>query len=313
MDMVESSSSLRPLKEPHKILNDYLGYLSLERGLADNTLKAYGCDLRHLIEYLEPMSTSLANVEESDLHQFLTMLHEIGITPRSQARMIASMRSFFKFLRLEGYIDTDPSVFIENPRLPRHLPDVLSVEEIDAMIACLDMTKAEGQRNRAIIETLYGCGLRVSELTELRISKIYADDGYIIVDGKGSKQRLVPICSSTMQEITRYIEERHILDIKPGHEDFLFLNRRGRKLTRVMIFYIIRDLAKLAGIEKTVSPHTLRHSFASHLLEGGANLRAIQEMLGHEDIGTTEIYLHFDKSMLHKELLLHHPLYSNRI
>lgn len=303
---------LRPAKSPALMLDDYIDYLSLERGLSKNTQMAYRNDISHLIQYIDGRNLTLCDVQERDLHEFLTILSEMGTQPRSQARRVAALRSFYKYLRIEGYIDVDPTRFIENPQLPRVLPDVLNVEEIDAMIGCIDMSKPEGQRNRAIIETLYGCGLRVSELTEMRISRIYHEDHYLIVEGKGSKQRLVPICDSTLQEIERYMEERCQNGVKSGNEDILFLNRRGAKLTRVMIFYIVKQLAELAGIHKNVSPHTLRHSFASHLLEGGANLRAIQEMLGHENIGTTEIYLHFDRSMLHKELLEHHPLYKGR-
>ena len=307
--MMAEGKYLRPLKALGDILDDYLAYLGMERGLSVNTLKGYGCDIRHFFEYLVVISKTPVDVEEDDLHQMLVAVSEMGVQPRTQARMIAALRSFYKFMRLEGYVDRNPASNIDMPRLAHVLPDVLNVDEIDAMIGCIDMSKAEGQRNRAIIEVLYGCGLRVSELTELRISRIYAEDKYLLVEGKGSKQRLVPMCDATLKEISSYLEDRARLDIKPGNEDILFLNRRGRKLTRVMIFYIIRDLAEQAGIKKRVSPHTLRHSFARHLLEGGANLRAIQEMLGHENIGTTEVYLHFDKTLLRKELMDHHPLY----
>lgn len=307
---MEGRDNLRPLKSPEKILKDYLNYLVLERGLSDNTMLAYGRDIRQLLEFLPSVGKNLANVEENDLHQILVMFGELGIQPSSQARFVAGLRSFFKFLRMEGYIERNPALYIELPRLPRHLPDVLTVDEIDAMIDCIDMNKAEGQRNRAIVEVLYGCGLRVSELVDFRISRIYSEDMYVVVEGKGSKQRVVPICQSTLDEINRYMDLRSEVDIKPGFEDVLFLNRRGRKLTRVMIFYIIKNLAELAGINKVVSPHTLRHSFATHLLEGGANLRAIQEMLGHENIVTTEVYLHFDRSQLHQELMMYHPLYN---
>ena len=303
--------NLRPLLDREKVLDNYLNYLLLERGLSDNTLQSYGHDVRQLYGYLDSVSKSLVEVEEDDLHGLLIMLSEMGVHPRSLARMIAGLRSFYKYLRMERYIAADPMQYIDTPRLPRTLPDVLSVEEIDAMIAAIDLSKAEGQRNRAIVEVMYGCGLRVSELTELRLSRIYTDERYAIVEGKGSKQRLVPMCKATLDEIMAYLPDRSALDIKPGNEDVLFLNRRGAKLTRVMIFYIIKDLAEKAGIGKNVSPHTLRHSFATHLLEGGANLRAIQEMLGHENISTTEIYLHFDRQQLHDELLHYHPLYRS--
>ena len=229
--------------------------------------------------------------------------------PRSQARILAGIRSFFKFAVSEEYIEADPSELIESPRLGRTLPDVLSVDEIDAMIAALPADKSETVRNRAIIETLYGSGLRVSELTDLRISHINLDDGYMLVEGKGSKQRLVPLSPVSIERIREYLPERERLNVKPGNGDILFLNRRGAAMTRVMVFYIIRNAAAMAGIEKKVSPHTLRHSFATHLLEGGANLRAIQEMLGHESIATTEIYLHLDRTTLRTELLAHHPHY----
>ena len=221
---------------------------------------------------------------------------------------MSALKTFFKFLKAEGYIDKSPAELLETPRLGRHLPTVLSVEEIDSMIAAIDMSKAEGQRNRAIVETLYGCGLRVSELVDLKMSQVYAQEGFVVVTGKGDKQRIVPISPVALEEIARYIEEyRSFLTVKRGNEDVLFLNRRGSKLTRVMIFYIIKGLCEAAGIRKDISPHTLRHSFATHLLEGGANLRAIQQMLGHESITTTEIYVHIDRSMLREEILHYHP------
>ena len=230
------------------------------------------------------------------------------MAPASQARIVSGLKMFFKYLKMEGYIDKNPTLLLETPRLGRHLPTVLTVSEIDAMIDAIDMSKAEGQRNRAIIETLYGCGLRVSELVDLRISNIYANEGYVIVIGKGDKQRLVPISQVALDEIDKYMRDsRASVPVKRGCEDILFLNRRGNKLSRVMIFYIIRDLCEAAGIKKTVSPHTLRHSFATHLLEGGANLRAIQQMLGHESITTTEIYVHIDRTFLREEILHYHP------
>lgn len=222
------------------------------------------------------------------------------------------MRSFFKFMKMEGYIEADPSELIESPRLGKHLPDVLSIEEIDAMIAAIPSDKEESLRNNAIVETLYGSGLRVSELVEARISRMSLDDALLIVEGKGSKQRIVPMSPASVSLIRDYLPQRSRLKIKKEGEDIIFLNRRGAPLTRVMVFYIIRDLAAAAGIQKTVSPHTLRHSFATHLLEGGANLRAIQEMLGHESIATTELYLHLDRSRLRRELLEHHPHYKSR-
>lgn len=283
----------------------------LERSLSGNTAAAYCRDVAHLEEFMLEAAKDVTMIEEADLHLFLTTLHDLGISPRSQARVIAGIRAFFKFLRLENFIINDPSELLESPQLARELPDVLSVEEIDAMIAAIPPHKDESLRNEAIIETLYGSGLRVSELVDLRISRVNLDECLTIVYGKGSKQRMVPLSPRSVELITRYLPQRSELDIKPKGEDVLFLNRRGAPLSRVMVFYIIRDLARLAGIQKTVSPHTLRHSFATHLLEGGANLRAIQEMLGHESIATTELYLHLDRSHLRRELLSHHPHYRN--
>lgn len=291
------------------ILEDFKTYLGLERGLSANTSENYAVDVAHLMTFAEAHSLSLDEIKESDLHLLLASLRDMGIQPRSQARLISGIRAFFKFLRIEGYIDSDPTSLIEFPYLGRTLPDVLSVEEIDAMIASIDYDKNEALRNETIIETLYGSGLRVSELTGLRISRLYLDEGYMRIEGKGNKQRLVPLSPRAMTLISEYLEQRVSQPIKPGNEDILFLNRRGASMTRVMVFYVVRDLAAKAGIEKTVSPHTLRHSFATHLLEGGANLRAIQEMLGHESIATTEIYVHLDRSRLRTELLQHHPHY----
>lgn len=292
------------------LIQDFEAYLLLERSLSTNTSVAYLIDARHLLDFLGERGLTPQTVREEDLHELLATLHDIGISPRSQARMIAGIRAFFKFLRLEKYIDTDPSELLESPRLPRHLPDVLTIEEIDAMIAAIPQGKDESLRNEAIIETLYGSGLRVSELIDVRISRINLDDRLMIVEGKGSKQRMVPMSPASVDLIREYLPQRARQTIKPAGEDVLFLNRRGAPLSRVMVFYIIRDLAALAGIRKTVSPHTMRHSFATHLLEGGANLRAIQEMLGHESISTTEIYLHLDRSRLRRELLEHHPRYA---
>lgn len=300
----------RPIKSHKELLQDFLAYLVLERSLSSNTSNAYRVDVGHLFDFLHERHISLTEVSENDLHLLLTTLRDLGISPRSQARLIAGMRSFFKFLRMEGYIVNDPSELIESPQLNRELPDVLSVEEIDAMIAAIPSGKDESLRNHAIIETLYGSGLRVSELVATRISRIDLKEALMIVDGKGNKQRLVPVSPTAVDLITEYLHARSLLKIQPSGQDILFLNRRGAPLSRVMVFYIIRDLAALAGIQKTVSPHTLRHSFATHLLEGGANLRAIQEMLGHESISTTELYLHLDRSRLRRELLEHHPHYK---
>lgn len=299
----------RPLLPAAQLRDSFEAYLRLERSLSANTADAYLVDTTHLLEFLEERQLLLTDVTETELHELLATLRDLGISPRSQARLIAGIRAFFKFLRLEGFLDTDPSRLLESPQLPRHLPDVLSIEEIDAMIAAIPQGKEESLRNEAIIETLYGSGLRVSELTDLRISRLSLDDRLMIVEGKGSKQRMVPMSPAAVELIRQYLPQRDRLSIKPAGRDVLFLNRRGAPLSRVMVFYIIRDLAALAGIRKTVSPHTMRHSFATHLLEGGANLRAIQEMLGHESISTTEIYLHLDRSRLRRELLDHHPRY----
>ena len=290
-----------------RLVNDFLAYLRLERGMSENTVCAYKNDAEHLLQFLQSVGTPVTETVENDIHEFLAALHEIGIQPRSQARTIAGIRAFFRFLRMEGMIDADPTELVETPRIPDSLPDVLSVEEINAMTASIDHEQSEAARNHAIIETLYGSGLRVSELTDLRIPHINFSERYMMVQGKGSKQRLVPMSDLSVSLIEEYLPQRNSLKIKKGSEDILFLNRRGGKMTRVMVFYVVSRLAEAAGIRKKVSPHTLRHSFATHLLEGGANLRAIQEMLGHESLATTEIYVHLDRSRLREELLDHHP------
>lgn len=303
---------MRRIQGDKKLLESFEAHLRLERSLSENTAMAYCVDAGHLLEYFGIRGTRIDNATEDDIHNFLCVLSEIGISPRSQTRAIAGIRNLFKFLKLEGFIETDPSELIESPQIGKHLPDVLTVEEIDAMIASLPPDKAETPRNHAIIETLYGSGLRVSELVDLRISRINLDAGVMIVEGKGSKERMVPMSPTSVSLIRDYLEIRNSQPIKKEGEGILFLNRRGAPLTRVMVFYIVRDLAALAGISKTVSPHTLRHSFATHLLEGGANLRAIQELLGHESIATTELYLHLDRSRLRRELMEHHPHYAAR-
>ena len=301
---------MRPLNTTERLLSDFSNFLLLERGLSGNTLESYHTDVIHLLEFLEERELSLTDVDTDALHQFLCTLRDLGISPRSQARMLSGIRAFFRFLRLEGYTDTDPCELLEAPRFGRTLPDILSVEDIDSMIAALDPGKDETPRNHAIIETLYGSGLRVSELVELRMSRVNLDEGYVIITGKGNKQRLVPLSPESIRLIREYLPIRERLKIKPDSSDILFLNRRGGMMTRVMVFYVIRDSAAAAGIIKRVSPHTLRHSFATQLLEGGANLRAIQQMLGHESISTTEIYIHLDRSRLRSELMEHHPHYK---
>lgn len=298
---------MRSIDSIPAVIDAYEAYLILERGLSDNTREAYVRDVGKLVRYLETETVTLREVTTDTLRAFAADLFDLGISPRTQARIVSGIKSFFRFMKIEGYLDSNPSLLLESPALRRHLPEVLRVDEIDAMIGAIDMEKAEGQRNRAIMETLYGCGLRVSELINLEISKLYFDEQFIMVHGKGDKERIVPISPQAIREIKDYLPDRALLPVKRGEENILFLNRRGHRLTRVMIFYIIKQLAEAAGIRKEVSPHTLRHSFATHLLEGGANLRAIQQMLGHEDISTTEIYLHIDRSMLRAEILAHHP------
>lgn len=303
---------MRPLKDHDKIREDYDTYLLLEKGLSSNTAEAYGRDADYLIQYLDQKNLRFDHVKIDDLHNFLAMLGDLGISARSRGRIVSGVRSFYRFLRIEGYIEVDPAELLETPTLPRELPDVLSVEEIDAMIGAIPLDKDESLRNRAIIETMYGSGLRVSELVDARISRLDLKERLIIVEGKGSKQRIVPVSPVSAELIQEYLQQRILMDVKPEGRDIIFLNRRGRPLTRVMVFYIIRDLAAMAGIKKKVSPHTLRHSFATHLLEGGANLRAIQEMLGHETIATTELYIHLDRSRLRRELLDHHPHFNKK-
>lgn len=302
-----------PIQDFEKIKQRYEGYLRIEKGLSSNTAAAYCRDVDHLARYLDQENKSLETASEQDLENFLATLHDVGISARSQARIISGIKSFYKYLVMERQVDADPTQLLPSPRIGRHLPEVLTLNEIDRMIECIDLSHPQGQRNRAIIEVLYGCGLRVSELVELKLSQIFEQDEYIVVVGKGDKQRLVPISQEALMQIGLYLEQtRNNQVAKPGCEDILFLNRRGNKLTRVMIFYIVKELCELAGIRKTVSPHTLRHSFATHLLEGGANLRAIQQMLGHENIETTEIYVHIDRSTLRQEILTHHPRNKNQ-
>ena len=293
-----------------KLLTKFKQYLLLEKALSANTAGAYIHDVEKLISYLYALDTPIhpLDVQLSDLECFLASLHDEHITPRSQARILSGIRSFYQYLVLDGYIAADPSLLLESPKIGMKLPEVLSVEEIDLLINTIDLSKREGQRNRAIIEVLYSCGLRVSEACSLKLSDLYLAEGFIKVEGKGSKQRLVPISERAIAEVTAYLAHRAAIDIKPGHEDFLFVSAHFRKrMSRITMFHIIKELAEQAGITKTISPHTLRHSFATHLLEGGANLRIIQSMLGHEDIGTTEIYTHIDANRLRSEIIEHHP------
>lgn len=290
------------------IVERYKQHLLFEKSLSANTLGAYVHDVEMLLEYLYEEKVEPLDVKLEHLEAFLASLHDKHITPRSQARILSGIRSFYRFLVLDGYITADPTLLLESPKIGMKLPEVLSLEEIDALIEAIDLNKREGQRNRAIIETLYSCGLRVSEACNLKLSDLYLNEGFIKVEGKGSKQRLVPISERATTEIMDYLADRAEIDIKPGHEDYLFVSAHFRKkMSRITMFHIIKELADHIGLKKTISPHTLRHSFATHLLEGGANLRVIQSMLGHEDIGTTEIYTHIDASRLRSEILGHHP------
>jgi len=307
-DRSEQEFALQPLWTKYK--KDYLTYLKLEKGLSDNSIEAYLRDLDKLIQYLEISGSSKtpAEIVLNDLQGLVHWLHEFGIAARSQARIISGLRNFFEFLLLEKEIEADPAELLDLPKLGAYLPEVLSKEEIDELIAAADVSKPEGHRNRAIIETLYSCGLRVGELVNLKITNLYFADGFLRVIGKGNKERLVPVSPSVEREVNLYSEhQRNRMEIKSGHEDFLFLNRRGAKLTRVMIFIIVKNLAEKIGLKKNISPHTFRHSFATHLVEGGANLRAVQEMLGHESISTTEIYTHLSDNVLREAILSFHP------
>ena len=290
-----------------EMVRRYVRYLKLQRNMSGNTLDAYQHDLRKLLDYLKGEGKDPREVQLEDLEHFSAGLHDIGIHPRSQCRILSGVRSFFKFLQLDGYRDDDPTELLESPQIGQHLPEVLTTAEVDRLEASIDLSKWEGHRNRAIIEVLFSCGLRVSELTNLKLSNLYLDEQFVRVMGKGSKERLVPISKKAIQELAFWFDDRQHMDIKPGEEDYVFLNRRGAHLTRVMILIMIKRQAEAAGIQKTISPHTLRHSFATALLEGGADLRVIQALLGHESIGTTEIYTHIDTSTLRREILEHHP------
>lgn len=294
-------------KPASNILRSYLRYLKLERNYSPNTVEAYRHDMEWLTDFCRSEGKSMQELELSDLELFAVQLHEHGISPSSQARILSGVRSLYRFMLLDGYIDKDPTELLESPQLGRRLPSVLTTEEVDAIEQSIDLSKPEGQRNRAIIEVLFSCGLRVSELVDLRLSNLYLDDGFIRVNGKGSKERLVPISGEAIKQLGLWFEDRKRMNVKSGEEDYVFLNRRGHHLTRTMILIMLKRQALAAGITKTISPHTLRHSFATALLKGGADLRAIQAMLGHEDISTTEIYMHVDNAMLRKEILEHHP------
>lgn len=291
-----------------RYIKDFTSYLKIEKGLAANSVLAYENDVKKLEDFARARNLETETITYTHLKEFVKELYELGLSARSQARIISGVKQFFQYLLMDQEIDKDPSNLLEMPKIGRMLPEVLSIQEIDLLIDTIDLSSKEGHRNKAILETLYSCGLRVSELVHLKFEDIFFNEGFIRVIGKGNKQRLVPVSASVEKEIGIYSENiRNHQEIKPGNESYVFLNRRGAKLTRVMIFTIIKNLAAKAGIEKNISPHTFRHSFATHLLEGGANLRAIQEMLGHESITTTEIYTHLDQSFLKEVILSFHP------
>ncbi len=289
-------------------IKNFVSYLKIEKGLAENSILAYQNDVAKLCDFAVSNQKSPTEITYNDLKQFIAELFDLGLSARSQARIISGIKQFYGFLLLENVISADPSELLEQPKIGRKLPEILTIEEIDSLIAAIDLSKNEGHRNRAIIETLYSCGLRVSELINLRFNDLYFDEGFIRVIGKGNKERLVPVSPQVQKEIELYNNHiRRHQEITKGHENIVFLNRRGSQLTRVMIFTIIKDLAKVIDLKKTISPHTFRHSFATHLIEGGANLRAIQDMLGHESITTTEIYTHLDQRFLRDAILNFHP------
>ena len=290
-----------------KLIAMFDAWLSMEKGLSANTVEAYNDDILKLLKYIADRHRCPEEIEEADLHEFLATLYDLGISARTQARIISGIRSFFSFLKITGKVKDNPAALLKMPKLGKHFPDILTVEEIDAMEAAIDVSTYEGCRNRAIVEVMYSCGLRVSEVVSLRISNLFLQEEYIMVEGKGSKQRLVPISETAITLIRDYLAIRGDVNVKSDAEDILFLNRRGSGMSRVMIFYIVKDLCEHCGIHKNISPHSLRHSFATHMLEGGANIRAIQQLLGHESISTTEIYVHIDCSYLRREVVNCHP------
>ena len=289
------------------LIRKYQRYLKLEKGYSPNTLDAYIRDVDKLLKFLSDEEKTPQEAKLEDIENFAAAVCDLGIGARSLARILSGVRQFYRFLVLDGYMEADPTELLESPKQPQHLPEVLSTAEVDMLERAIDLSKWEGHRNRAIIEVLFSCGLRVSELTHLKLSNLYREEQFVRVMGKGSKERLVPISPKALQELDYWFADRNQMKIKEGEEDYVFLNRRGAHLTRTMILIMIKNYARDAGIKKTISPHTLRHSFATALLEGGANLRSIQAMLGHESIGTTEIYTHIDTTTLHEEILNHHP------
>ncbi len=295
------------MEQTKRILKDYRRYLRLQRNMSANTLEAYNLDVDKLVTFLSKSGKELTTATLEDLQEFSASLHDIGIGARSVCRILSGVRSLYGYLVLDGYIENDPTELLESPVVGEHLPEFLTPQEVDRLEDSIDLSKPEGHRNRAIIEVLFSCGLRVSELVNLKWSEVYADEHFLRIMGKGKKERLVPISDRALHEIANYMPWRNSLKIKAGEEDYVFLNRRGAHLTRVMILIMLKQQAVEAGIEKTISPHTLRHSFATALLEGGADLRVIQALLGHESIGTTEIYTHLSMQTLREEVLTHHP------
>ena len=292
----------------NRYIKDFVSFLKIERGLAENSVLAYQNDVKKLQDFSETSKLEVQDITFDHLKNFVKELYDLGLSARSQSRIISGIKQFFNYLVLENEIATDPSELIDMPKIGQKLPEVLSIDEIDALIDAIDLSKNEGHRNKAILETLYSCGLRVTELVNLKFEELFFDEGFIRVIGKGNKQRLVPVSESVEKEIQIYRTTVRVHQtIQPGNESYVFLNRRGAKLTRVMIFTIIKDLSEKIGLQKNISPHTFRHSFATHLLEGGANLRAIQEMLGHESITTTEIYTHLDQQFLKEAIISFHP------
>ncbi len=284
----------------------------LEKSLSNNSIEAYMNDLNKLLRFLDNEKIKVNEVTLDILQQFLAMLYDLGISPRSVSRIISGIKSFYNYLLTDNYIDKNPSELLESPKTGLKLPTVLSVQEIDALMSVIDLSSKEGRRNKTILEVLYSCGLRISELTNVRFNDLFLEEGFIKVEGKGCKQRLVPISVAAVKEIRNYMFDRHEMSAKKGHENILFLSKRGTAISRIMVYHFIKEYALKAGIKKNISPHTFRHSFATHLLEGGANIRAIQQMLGHEKITTTEIYTHLDREFLRQEIIEHHPRNAKR-
>lgn len=313
MDKAQSKSFTKiQRKGPHgttlaPLIRRYIRYLKLERNYSPNTIDAYRHDLHLLLNHLSGQGLTPTDVKLDDLQRFAAWIHERGIGPKSQARILSGVRTFYHYLVVDGYLEVDPTELLESPHLPKHLPEYLTTEEVDRLEAAIDLTSAEGHRNRAIIEVFFSCGLRVSELVELKLSNLFLNERFMRVVGKGGKERLVPISQRAVGELELWFDDRRRMRIKPGEDDYVFLNRRGHHLTRTMILIMVKRLGEAAGIKKTLSPHTLRHSFATALLRGGADLRVIQVLLGHADIATTEIYTHMDDETLRQAVLCHHP------